>query len=129
MFYLAFGADYEPHKLWMHIVVDGQGKVAGVANTLSQGHDAQGTNFVVLHLHKGDSVWVTTFVYADVKIYGSRGFTSFSGVLLYEYLKKYRHTWWKQILLILFGTIDPKADFFSGGFPLVSVVYDSRIHI
>jgi hypothetical protein len=84
IFYLAFGACYEPYKLWMHIVVDSQGKVAGVADTLSAGHDAQGTNFIVLHLHKGDSVWVTTFVYGDVKIYGSLGFTSFSGVLLYE---------------------------------------------
>lgn len=85
MFYLAFSAGIEPHKVWMHIVVDGAWKVAGVADSISPGHDAQGTNFVVLHLRKGDSVWVSTFAIADVKIFGASGFTTFSGVLLYEY--------------------------------------------
>jgi hypothetical protein len=85
MFYLAFGAGYEAHRLWMHIVVDGQAKVAGVADTLQTNHDAQGTNLVLLHLHKGESVWVSTFFAADILIYGSQMFTTFSGVLLYEY--------------------------------------------
>ena len=85
MFYLAFGAGFEAHKVWMHIVVDGHGKVSGVADTLQAGHDAQGTNLVLLHLQKGDSVWVTTYAVADVSIYGSPSFTTFSGVLLYEY--------------------------------------------
>jgi hypothetical protein len=85
MFNLAFGAGYESHRLWMHIVVDGQAKVAGVADTLQNYHDAQGTNFVILHLHKGDSVWVSTFMVSDVTIYGSQKLTTFSGVLLYEY--------------------------------------------
>ncbi|XP_060605108.1 heavy metal-binding protein HIP-like [Ruditapes philippinarum] len=85
MFNLAFGAGYESHRLWMRIVVDGQEKVSGVADTLQNYHDAQGTNFVILHLHKGDSVWVSTFMVSDVTIYGSQKLTTFSGVLLYEY--------------------------------------------
>ncbi|XP_045163908.2 EMILIN-1-like [Mercenaria mercenaria] len=86
LFYFAFGAGYEPHKLWMHIVVDGQGKASGVADTWQRGHDAQGTNLVLLHLQQGDSVWVATYKVADKSIYGfPGGFTTFSGVLLYEY--------------------------------------------
>ncbi|XP_060601954.1 uncharacterized protein LOC132755164 isoform X1 [Ruditapes philippinarum] len=85
MFYLAFGAGFEAHRLWLHIVVDGQAKVAGVADTVQTNHDAQGTNLVLLHLHKGESVWVSTFGIPDVLIHGSQTWTTFSGVLLYEY--------------------------------------------
>ena len=85
MFYLAFASGFDAYKLWMHIVVDGQGKVSGVADNAQMGHDEQGTNLVLLHLHKGDSVWVSTYVFSDVKIYGTNSFTTFSGVLLYEY--------------------------------------------
>ncbi|KAL4224119.1 hypothetical protein ACF0H5_017572 [Mactra antiquata] len=85
MFYFAFGAGYEAHRLWMHIVVDGSQKVSGVADTLQAGHDAQGTNLVFLHLHQGDSVWVATYAIADVKIYGVPPFTTFSGMLMYQY--------------------------------------------
>ena len=85
MFYLAFASGYEPHPLWIHIVVDGHGKVSGVADNLRLNHDAQGTNLVLLHLQKGDSVWVTTYRFADVKISGGTSFTTFSGILLYEY--------------------------------------------
>ncbi|XP_045157121.2 heavy metal-binding protein HIP-like [Mercenaria mercenaria] len=85
MFYFVFASGYDPQYVWMQIVVDGSSKAAGVADTLQRAHDAQGSNLVILHLHPGDSVWVETIKYSDVTIYGSRGFTTFSGVLLYEY--------------------------------------------
>ncbi|KAL4224120.1 hypothetical protein ACF0H5_017573 [Mactra antiquata] len=85
MFYLAFAAGGEAHRLWMHIVVDGSEKVSGVADTLQLNHDAQGTNLALLHLQKGDSVWVATYAIADVQIYGLLPFTTFSGTLMYQY--------------------------------------------
>ncbi|KAL4224121.1 hypothetical protein ACF0H5_017574 [Mactra antiquata] len=84
MFYLAFASGYAPHRLWMHIVVDGSEKVSGVADTLQTNHDAQGTNLALLHLRKGDSVWVTTY-FTSAFIYGLHGFTTFSGMLMYQY--------------------------------------------
>ncbi|XP_052795043.1 complement C1q-like protein 3 [Mya arenaria] len=85
LFNMMFADGYEPHRLWMRIVVDGQEKVAGVADTLTNNHDMMGGNLAILHLHPGDSVWVATFYAADVKIYGRHSFTTFSGVLLYQY--------------------------------------------
>ncbi|WAQ94899.1 hypothetical protein MAR_007370 [Mya arenaria] len=65
LFNMMFADGYEPHRLWMRIVVDGQEKVAGVADTLTNNHDMMGGNLAILHLHPGDSVWVATFYAAD----------------------------------------------------------------
>ena len=85
MFYLAFGVGSAHKQTGLQIVVDGEQQVSGVADNLRDNTDAQGGNMVLRHLHAGDSVWVNVFRWNDVHVHGGLGYTSFSGILLFEY--------------------------------------------
>lgn len=67
------------------LVVDGVNQVDGVSDTYHDNHEAQGGNFAVLSLQKGQQVWVanyrwTTHSMAESDTYR---FSTFSGFFLY----------------------------------------------
>ena len=56
---------------------------AAVTDSFHDYQDLQGGNVAIIRLHAGDHIWLEAFHQNDAMLYGTEGFTSFSGMLLY----------------------------------------------
>jgi hypothetical protein len=67
------------------LVINSINEVDGVADTFHTNQEAQGSNFVLVSLTKGQQVWVANYRWATHVMQESDGyrFSSFSGFLLY----------------------------------------------
>lgn len=72
------------HQVGARLVVDGDYIVHATADTVSEAHDAQGSNSALVRLERGESVWIDVD-YSNTHLEGSNGYrlTTFSGLYLY----------------------------------------------
>jgi hypothetical protein len=62
------------------LVIDGTRYAYAVSDPLEDGTDVQGVNTVVIHLNRGQRVWVETYYHDHISVF--RTFSTFSGVLI-----------------------------------------------
>lgn len=70
-------------QVWLELMKNGNKINAGVTDTFHTYQDLQGGNVAIIRVQAGDAIWVESFHQNDAKIFGTPGFTTFSGVLLY----------------------------------------------
>ena len=73
------------HQIVAKLVVDGVNQLDGISDTYHDNQEAQGGNFMILSLTKGQTVWVAAYRWANQSIDSSNTyrFASFSGYMLY----------------------------------------------
>lgn len=87
MFFFEVGSGSR-HQIVAKLVVNGSNTVDGIADSeYHDNHEAQGSNMAILKLSAGTRVWVENYRWADKFVEGGTTdrFTTFSGILLYQY--------------------------------------------
>ncbi|XP_045195050.2 otolin-1-A-like [Mercenaria mercenaria] len=83
MFSYFFAHTGEPGKTWLELMHNGKKVNAGVSDPAHVYQDLQGGNTAIIRAQVGDAIWMEAFHENDATLYGTVGFSSFSGVLLY----------------------------------------------
>ena len=87
MFFFEVGSGAR-HQIVAKLVANGANTLDGIADSdYHDRHEAQGSNMAILRLAAGTHVWVENYRWPDKYVQGglTDRFTSFSGVLLYQY--------------------------------------------
>ena len=81
-YFITHGSDGSG-QVWTQLMHNGNKINAGVTDTFHDSPPLQGGNVAIIRLHAGDHIWLEAYYQNEAMLYGSQGFTSFSGILLY----------------------------------------------
>jgi hypothetical protein len=84
MFSYFIGNGNKVGQTWAALMHNGKRINSAVTDTFHTNEDLQGGNMVVIRMNIGDRVWVETYHQNDAYLDGPNGFTSFSGIFLYD---------------------------------------------
>ncbi|KAL4235193.1 hypothetical protein ACF0H5_006831 [Mactra antiquata] len=71
------------YDIWLKLVVNGDHKLAAVAESRNDADDNQGSSTVILEVNQGDKVWLVHYGGTDIFGNDNERTSSFVGVLLY----------------------------------------------